>query len=109
MFEEQKLQKEQVLENQAARDDAINNFVEAEKAVQALENNTEAPARTPRTFTVEHSELETARAKKMSALQKIEGETTMKLTFTLPEEEAKGLRKQLQKPNEVGFQEVKPS
>ena len=108
MFEEQKLQKEQVLENQAARDDAINNFVEAEKAVQALENNTETAARTPRTFTV-HSELETARAKKMSALQKIEGETTMKLTFTLPEEEAKGLRKQLQKPNEVGFQEVKPS
>jgi hypothetical protein len=53
--------------------------------------------------------LEAARPEKMSAMQKSDGETTMKLTFALPEEEAEGLRSQLAKPNGKGFQEVKLS
>ena len=106
VFEEQKLYEEKKKENHTARDAAIQEFDIADKAVKELDEKA-GTHHSP--LTKAHEELEAARAKKMSAIQKIDGETTMKLTFTLPEEEATSLRKQLEKPNEVGFQEVKPS
>jgi len=103
VFEEQKLYEEKKEENHNARDAAIQEFDIADKAVKELDEKA-GTHHSP--LTKAHEELEAARAKKMSAIQKIDGETTMKLTFTLPEEEATSLRKQLEKPNEVGFQEV---
>jgi len=126
VFEEQTLHQEQRAQNQAARDAAVRKFIEAEKAVKefdcivddaahaalslssaALDLSTLVESKYGETNGANlRAELEVARGKKMSAIQKIDGETTMKLTFTLPEEEAQGLRKQLEKPNEKGFQEV---
>ena len=109
VFEEQKLHEKKKRESKTARDAAIYKYDEAEKTVKGMESDGKVHTSQELTTLKGASDvLEKARQEKMSAIQKIDGETTMKLTFALPEEEAEGLRIQLAKPNGKGFQEVKP-
>merc|ERR1712166_318925 len=104
VFEEQKIYQEKKKQNQRRNVEAENKYLEAEKTIEELE--TDGRLHTSQELVTTNNALEKARQEKMSAMQKSVGETTMKLTFTLPEEEADGLRKQLEKPNGKGFQEV---
>ena len=89
--------------------------VKRKKAIEAFDTALEAFSMLSTSVEMTNSEqfkqlgeakrdLSIARANKMSAMS--DGDTRMKITLVLPEEEADGLRKMLAKPNGEGFEEV---